>query len=66
MADTLAFGRCMTSGDMEKRIDADIEVGRQIGVSATPFVVIGNMALIGVRSLEELADHAERYLGDAR
>ena len=66
MADTLGFRSCMTSGDMENRIDADIEAGRQIGVSATPFVVIGNTALIGVRPLGELVEHAERYLDDAR
>ncbi len=66
VADTLAFASCMTSGEMENRVNTDISAARQIGVSATPFVVIGNTGLIGLRPLEELVDHVERYLEDRR
>jgi len=61
LADSVRFANCLENPSIIDIINDDIQVAREIGISATPFLVIGKKALIGIRPLGELVKHAERY-----
>ena len=61
--DTVVFKTCMEGRDAQVAVESDIRVARRIGVSATPFVVIGGKGLVGARPLDELVRHVDEHLG---
>ena len=62
--DTVAFSRCMVGDGAAEIVESDMDVGEQIGVSATPFIVLGNLAVVGVRPASELIAMIDEYVLD--
>ena len=59
--DTVAFVKCMSRDSVAALVESDVTAGHRIGVSVTPFLVIGRTAVPGVRSIDELIE----YVGEA-
>ena len=66
IADLGAFTRCIDGSQVARVVNADIRAARELGVSATPFVIIGSKALIGIRPLGELIRYTELYQRELR
>jgi len=61
-----AFARCLDSGQFRNVVEADVEQGRQMGVSATPMFFINGARLAGAHPYEafkEVIDQALREAG---
>ena len=57
VTDTAAFRACRYAGDANRRVAEDIEVGSQLGIQATPVLVVGRKLIVGsvtADSLEKL------------
>lgn len=48
LADTASFSRCLADSLMAGVVNAEIEVGRHLGVLGTPTFLVGNEAYVGV------------------
>ena len=48
--DTAALKRCVTSGRMRKRMQADKDYGRRLRVQSTPTLFINHQRIVGVQS----------------
>jgi protein-disulfide isomerase len=48
VADTGTFSRCLESSSISARIDADMVLGRRLGVDATPTVFVNGVKLRGI------------------
>jgi protein-disulfide isomerase len=54
IADTAAFSRCLSDGEVRARVDADIAAGRGIQIRGTPTIIVGRTLLDGAPSMELL------------
>jgi protein-disulfide isomerase len=52
--DTARFRTCRSSSAAKRRVDADIAAGLQIGIEATPTLLIGDRLVVGNIPLERL------------
>lgn len=52
--DTTAFNTCVDTGTMAARVKAELEEGRQLGVTRTPTLFVNGRKIEGVPSFEDL------------
>ncbi len=60
--DGLAFDECLDSGAKEQEVLADLELGKSLGVSATPTVYVNGRKISGLVELDEYFHFIEEEL----
>lgn len=59
------FARCLDDGRSRAQVEADVEQGRQLGVSGTPTFFINGLRLAGAAPYEAFKEVIDRALRDA-
>ena len=60
-----AFARCLDGGRFRPQVEADVEQGRQLGVSGTPTFFINGVRLAGAAPYEAFTEVIDQALREA-
>ncbi|MEQ1504946.1 MAG: thioredoxin domain-containing protein, partial [Myxococcota bacterium] len=63
--DVKAFGTCLDGGAHKATVDADMEVGKKVGMSGTPGFYVNGIVLSGARPLEDFVEVIDAELAKA-
>lgn len=64
--DVAAFDACVAEGRHKAKVQADLEAGREAGVSGTPAFFVNGIPLSGARSLQEFVKLVDAELAKAK
>ena len=60
-----AFAQCLDSGRFRRPVEADVEQGRQLGVTGTPTFFINGVPLVGAAPYEAFKEAIDQALREA-
>lgn len=63
VVDQTSFEGCIVSEGARDRVDEDLALGSRIGISATPFLLVGDRGFVGLQTFDALREIVDEELG---